>query len=74
VHNLEIHARGFAEHVTERFGLDAKVFMDWREADAHDPFPFVLVTPIVLVERAGEATERLLVSIAEACGGVYAGT
>lgn len=69
-----IHAEGFAEHVAERFGLETEVFTDRDASDASDPFPFALDPPIVHVERAGEATERLLESIAKACGGVFAGT
>lgn len=70
----DVHAEGFAELARGRYGLDVQVFDNWRDADAHDPFPFVLLAPIVHVARADEATEGQLVAMATACGGVFAGT
>ena len=44
-------ADAFAIHVRDTFGRATRVCASQEESDRHDPFPFLLQPPIVLVQR-----------------------
>lgn len=63
----------FAQEVTARFGLWAAVFQSQDESNEVDPFPFVLLPPIVLVAR-DRAKEEAVEQLVEKHEGRFAGT
>ena len=68
-------AVGFASHVRATTGRDAKVYATQAESDAVDPFPFVLVSPIVLVSREDDLSGEEAIELAVyRFGGECAGT
>lgn len=76
----EDDARRFAADVTAKHGLATTFCSSQEEADSHDPFPFQLTPPIVLVERPDldapdhEAKEDAVEKLVEDYGGNFAGT
>lgn len=69
------HADQFASAVRGSFGRSVVVCESQEESNRHDPFPFELKPPIVLVERneaysGEEPIERLVVEFE----GTFAGT
>ena len=75
-------AEDFAAAVALEHGLDGRVCDSQEESDTHDPFPFVLTPPIVLIDRPGddpgadndEAVEVEVIAVVAVFGGSFAGT
>jgi len=76
------HAEAFVIEVRRRFGADGQVFMDAREAQAHDPFWGGQDPPIVHVDRhhcvddrdLGRGVEVRIEMLVDEFGGTYLGT
>lgn len=70
-----LQAVGFASHVRATTGRDARVYNSQDESNAVDPYPFVLVPPIVLVSRVGKWSDEEYIELAVTrFGGEFAGT
>ncbi len=69
-------AKPFAADVAKQFQREAVVCDSQDESDKHDPFPFVLSPPIVLVQRDYDtyANEPEIRRLAAKHGGCFAGT
>jgi hypothetical protein len=69
------YAEQFASAVRGSFGRTSIVCDSQNEADQHDPFPFELKPPIVLVERnQNRAGESPIEKLAVEFEGRFAGT
>ena len=72
-------AEAFVIAVREQFALEGSVHATQDEANIIDPFPFQLIPPIVLIERADDIDdendlEREVEAAVAAFGGEFAGT
>ena len=68
-------AEEFAAHVKGEFQKSATVCDSQDESDQHDPFPFALDPPIVLVERDDDlGIENEIECSVDPFGGQFAGT
>lgn len=70
-------AKAFSEQVYRKTGRKTILCDSQEESDAHDPFPFQLEPPIVLVERDSDTGPQFETKIERgvtAFGGVFAGT
>ena len=69
------HANKFAAHVRDTLGRTSFVYDSQVESNKHDPFPFQLQPPIVLVERAATPEkESEITALVENFQGAFAGT
>lgn len=68
-------AEKFADHA-KSLGRQAFVCASQEESNKHDPFPFKLTPPIVMVERRENdvAAEKLLEEKVDEFNGAFAGT
>lgn len=67
-------AHEFAKTVVVKFGLDSTVYNSVEQAQEADPFPYVLIAPVVHVERSTEKVEQRVEALVGLFGGEYAGT
>jgi hypothetical protein len=74
-------AEAFRNHVRKTYGQESQIFDSQAEANAHDPFPFKLVPPIVHVDRLEHDNSDVEINIetnieksVRIFGGQFAGT
>ena len=68
------NAAGFADKV-KSLGRNSVIYTDAEEAANADYFPFVLVAPVVLVERTEDDDgEGAVIALVESFQGKFAGT
>jgi hypothetical protein len=70
-------AEDFAGHLRDTFGRATRVCDSQEESNKHDPFPFELQPPIVLVERdveIGSKLESKIERLVAQFDGAFAGT
>ena len=71
----ERSAQAFAANCKRKFARKAVVCQNQDESDMIDPFPFVLRSPIVVVERdALDEVEDEIIREVESFNGTFAGT
>jgi hypothetical protein len=71
-----VKAEAYATCVTDKYKRSATVYDTQEQSDAVDPFPFRLVSPIVLVERheIGDEQEQQIEEMVQNFDGRFAGT